>query len=179
NRGRGSSNFCKRVFKRSDIRVSLIKADNPASSFPCLMRCHIKSHDRSNSSINFLCGHTRFLGNHITSTSTFRNSIREMRGHNLITVMRDVFGHDRLIHPINRWTHARGVSSVPLNDFSFAMFSSPIFNLSAITPRVTRQKWDIVLLEGVMHRVSNLTTRHTPARVTRSLPQPLHPNMRI
>src|SRR5699024_717908 len=71
------------------------------------------------------------------------------------------------------------VNRVPLNHPPFAMLSSPIFNLSAITPRVTRQNLDIVLLEGTMHRVSNLPTWHTPARVTRILPQPLNPSMRI
>src|SRR5699024_1545895 len=107
---------------------------------------------------------TRFFGNHITSTRTFGDRVREMRGHHFITVMRHITGHHRLVHPINRWTHARGVSRVPLDHPAFAMFSCPIFNLSAITPRVTRQNLDIIFLEGTMHRVSNLTTWHTPAR---------------
>src|SRR5699024_16282 len=158
---------------------SLVKADNAASSFPCLMRCHIKSHHRSNSSINFLCTHTRFFGNHITSTRTFGDRVREMRGHNFVAIMRYVIGHNRLVHPINRWTHTRSVSRIPLDHPPFAMLSSPIFNLSAIPPRVTRQKLDIIFLEGTMHRVSNLTPWHTPARVSRVLPQPLHPNMRV
>src|SRR5699024_2718831 len=131
------------------------------------------------SSINFLCTHTRFLGNHITSTRTFGDRVREMRGHHLITVMRHITGHHRLIHPINRWTHTRSVSRVPLDHPAFAMFSCPIFNLSAITPGVTRQKLDIVFLKSPMHCVSNLPTRHAPSRVTRVLPQPLNPKMRV